>query len=346
MCKSDTGREHHTTTAKRIPSYKVFVLAVAALCAACLLYSPTCWSEFCFNIGMIELTKGLQNPTEREVHLDAAEVNLERASTLGERSGRLEGAYALAGLIQGTPIHADRLLLDDPLLSTGRGGVSRRAAAFLAWRTGERVLAVDLWAKAGDMDSVRKHASGLMRTYRDSEQLNDALFWFEKLYPLFPEDVYMGTYGADILWDLGKHSDAIDLLERTVRIRSDSAGASDRAHAWHTLCRRYQNTGHGQDAVAACRQSIAAEPGFVYTYETLSKLLLQLDRPYEAEEVFHSAKGKLDHQMYLLGDIYRKTGRYEMAGEVYCKALALLPGQERVEYIQQQLTALDGRCPK
>ena len=318
---------------------------VAILGVVCLARFNQCRLSAYINAGMIELNKGLLAPASDLPHLALAETYFARAAASGAHSTWLEGARAMSTTAQGDWRRVDRLIADDSLLEGARGNVVRFALAKKCWQAGERERAADLLVQAGDMKAVKRYASSWMSQCYDARELEDALFWFERAYPFLPDYAYLEVDGANILWRVGRHSESLALLEHAVAINPDSA------HAWHTLCWGYMLAGRLEEALAACRQSIAVDPGFVFTYGTMADVLVQLGQPYEAEKVMRQGLsidrgGSLDHQMYLLGDIYRQTGRPEMAIAAYCQALDLHLPQERVEYIQRQLAQLNGQCER
>ena len=272
-------------------------LDLAVLYMACLIYLSQCSLGAHFNAGMIQLEKGLLSSESNREHLELAERHFARATIPEGHSVRVEGFRMLAGAAQGDWRGVDRLSADDSLLEGMRGNVVRVALAKLCWQAGEKERAVDLWAQAGDMQTFKRYTVNLMKQCQDSGELEDALFWFQKAYSFFPDDVHLTTNGgADILWRLGRRSEAIAVLEQAVAANPDSA------HAWHTLCRRYSShVERMEEALAACRQAIAVDPGFVYTHGTLTGVLMHLDQPYEAEEVMLKGlsidtAGKLDHR--------------------------------------------------
>ena len=323
--------------------YELLGFMVAILGVVCLARFNQCRLSAYFNAGMIELNKGLLAPASDLPHLDLAETYFARAAATGAHSTWLEGARAMVSTAQGDWRRVDRLIADDSLLEGVCGNVVRVALVKKCWQAGERDRAADLLVQVGDTKAVQGYTSSLMWQYYDAGEWEKALVWFERAYPFSPDDVDLEVVGADILWRLGRHSEALAVLEHAVAINPDSA------HALHTLCWRYKHAGRLEEALAACRQSVAVDPGFVFTYGTMADVLLQLGQPYEAERVMLQGLsidrgGALDHQVYLLGDIYRKTGRDEMAIAAYCQALDLHPTPERGEYIQRQLAGLNGQC--
>lgn len=143
---------------------------------------------------------------------------------------------------------------------------------------------------------------------------------------------------------------ARNLLDEEQRAAFDSAAAefttrqeaiADRAAGPMGLALFHTDLGETDKAEEAYRQAVAVEPEFVPARVNLAELLLQQNRPAEAEKEFRgavdaAAGARMDHEEGVARDALARflirQKRYDEGIEELGRAVELMPGDARVRY--------------
>ena len=115
------------------------------------------------------------------------------------------------------------------------------------------------------------------------------------------------------------------------------------------LGRTYLQEHDYEKAQAELERDMSIEPDFVYDYEDLAILFVQLNHPDKAEHYFREAiqhNNTLVNSYFGLAKLYRDSDRYKEALQMIDSALGLVPQSASLHYTRGQILAKLGQAAK
>ena len=157
--------------------------------------------------------------------------------------------------------------------------------------------------------------------HRDG-RLDEALTVYGEVLKVQPKNPIVLHYSGVLANQIGKHDDALDLIEKSLALVSDRADW----HSNHGIV--LQELGRLDDAIAAYYRAIELDPGHANAYNNLGVLLKVTGKPAEAEDAYRTAiRLNPEHiDAYTnLGILLDSLKRTEESVACFCRAITLRP---------------------